>query len=397
MTTVKNSSETLITNGCTTIFTRELNSLTDIKQIRECLHRLFSTSLPDSYRIVYYDQNTSMFADLEDQLQQGLSPFPVISSANIEDRTNVLHNIHLYITRDSITNPDILCQLKLGIDDNSLNSEIYIESHKNRGMNFSNKLVPYVHTDLSETKHVTQDSGALNLRKRTSKPNLKSISTVESSPSDRLFFSLDVKPIQKNIYRTDQFRVDPNRSHGQISRVQGIKEENQKMLRVLPRVRIPLKYQNADVTLSVYVVSEILENNVCVWYKHAHKGFLPVNYTEDSERVNPIEFSLNDCHFSPDGDFELNLPMITKWDKVSKGLLKVHELSNKEASRLHSATNDPYSPRLLCVLRQDDKTLWNTFCLSDFIRCRKPAKRAYSKLAADQLKSPSTKRPKTND
>ena len=78
----KNSLETLITNGCTTIFTRELGSLTDLKQIRECLHRLFSTGLPDSYRIVYYDHNTSMFADLEDQLQQGLSPYQVSSSAN---------------------------------------------------------------------------------------------------------------------------------------------------------------------------------------------------------------------------------------------------------------------------------------------------------------------------
>ena len=54
----------------------------------------------------------------------------------------------------------------------------------------------------------------------------------------------------------------------------------------------------------MYVVSEVLENNVCVWYKHAHKGFLPVNYTKDSDRVNPIEFSLNSDHLSPDGDFE---------------------------------------------------------------------------------------------
>ncbi|CAF1323147.1 unnamed protein product [Adineta ricciae] len=397
MATFKNPLETFITNGCTTILTRELDSLTHLKQIRECLHRLFSTDLPDSYRIVYYDQNTSMFADLEDQLQQGLSPFPVSESANVEDRANVLHKVHLYITRDSINNPAIPCQLKVGIDGSSLNSEIYIESHKNLGMNFSKALVPYVHTDLSETKYVTQDSDALDLRKCTSKTNLKSISTTKSSPSDRLFFSLDVKPIQKNVYRTDQFRVDPSRSQGQISRVQGIKDESQKMLRVLPRVRIPLKYQNADVTLSVYVVSEVLENNVCVWYKHAHKGFLPINYTEDSERINPIEFRLNDCHFSSDGDVELNLPLITKWDKLSKGPLKVHELSSNEANRLHSATNDPYSPRLLCVLRQGDKTLWNTFCLSDFIRCRNPAKRAYSKLAADQLKSPVIKRLKSDD
>ena len=63
--------------------------------------------------------------------------------------------------------------------------------------------------------------------------------------------------------------------------------------------------------------------------------------------------------------------MITKWDKTSRELLKVHELSEKEASRLHSAANDPYSPRLLCVLRQGDRTLWNTCGVSDFIRCRK--------------------------
>ena len=65
-------------------------------------------------------------------------------------------------------------------------------------------------------------------------------STTTSSLSDRLFFSLDVNPVQKNVYRTDQFRVDPNRSPGQISRVQGIKDESRKMLRVLPRVRVRL-------------------------------------------------------------------------------------------------------------------------------------------------------------
>ena len=170
-------------------------------------------------------------------------------------------------------NPDIPCQLsmsilldckieildfilELSIDDSSLNDEIYIKSHKNLGMNFSKELIPYVHTDLSETKYVTQDTGALDLRKYASKPNLSNssfwlryeylsfyciielTSTTTSSLSDRLFFSLDVKPVQKNVYRTDQFRVDPNRSPGQISRVHGIKAESRKMLRALQRDRV---------------------------------------------------------------------------------------------------------------------------------------------------------------
>jgi hypothetical protein len=47
---------------------------------------------------------------------------------------------------------------------------------------------------------------------------------------------------------------------------------------------------------------------------------------------------------------------------------EVYKLDEHAAIHLHQAANEPSSPRLFCVLRQNNVTLWDTACLSDYIR-----------------------------
>ena len=60
--------------------------------------------------------------------------------------------------------------------------------------------------------------------------------------------------------------------------------------------------------------------------------------------------------------------MVTKWDKSQRELEEVYRLKEGKAALLHPATHEKDSPRLLCVLQQDGEPIWETFCLSDFIR-----------------------------
>lgn len=55
----------------------------------------------------------------------------------------------------------------------------------------------------------------------------------------RPYISLDVKPIQKDIYQSDQFsQTKPTKRNGYVTRIQGIKTSAQRMSSVWPRVRV---------------------------------------------------------------------------------------------------------------------------------------------------------------
>jgi len=60
----------------------------------------------------------------------------------------------------------------------------------------------------------------------------------QRADNNRLFFSLDVKPNQRDVYRSDQFSIRTGKSTGRIAHVQGRKTSEQKMLQVLPRLRV---------------------------------------------------------------------------------------------------------------------------------------------------------------
>ena len=53
----------------------------------------------------------------------------------------------------------------------------------------------------------------------------------------------------------------------------------------------------------VAVVSEKIDGGMRVWYRHSNKGFLPDQYTKDTDPMNPIYLDLNETNVTRDGDF----------------------------------------------------------------------------------------------
>ncbi|CAF1176210.1 unnamed protein product [Rotaria sp. Silwood1] len=193
---------------------------------------------------------------------------------------------------------------------------------------------------------------------------------------NRLYFSLDVKPEQKDIYKSDKFnQKEETKPNGYITRIQGIKTAEQKMCSVWPKIRIPKSFRNKhNICLAIFVVSEKLENGKRTWYKHRDKGFLPKNCTRDSQSVNPIVFDINESNLTLEGDFELDLPMTTLWNKLKESE-KLYQLDEQSTIKLHSAQHESLSPRLFCILKDNNCDCLDTICLSDFIRKKKASKR----------------------
>jgi hypothetical protein len=65
------------------------------------------------------------------------------------------------------------------------------------------------------------------------------LSETQDTKSNRLYFSLDVKPEQKKIYKSDQFnQKEEAKSNGYVAHIQGIKTAAQRMSSVWPKVRV---------------------------------------------------------------------------------------------------------------------------------------------------------------
>ena len=67
---------------------------------------------------------------------------------------------------------------------------------------------------------------------------------------DRLSFSLDVNQYQRNHYISDQFSMRHNKLNGHIAFVQGHKKPEQKMVQVLPRLRVSA-FANISIHISM--------------------------------------------------------------------------------------------------------------------------------------------------
>ena len=62
---------------------------------------------------------------------------------------------------------------------------------------------------------------------------------IQITESNRLYFSLDVKPDQKDIYKSDQInQKTETKNNGYVARIQGIKTPAQKMSSVWPKLRV---------------------------------------------------------------------------------------------------------------------------------------------------------------
>jgi hypothetical protein len=66
----------------------------------------------------------------------------------------------------------------------------------------------------------------------------------ENLSNARLRFSLDVKSSQRDIYKSDQFNIRKDTTNGRIARTQGVKTPKQKMLQILPRLRVIILFTN---------------------------------------------------------------------------------------------------------------------------------------------------------
>ncbi len=95
------SCDALLICGGLTAFTKRFNQQTNIDQVNEYIHQEFDLSLPQSYRIVYYDITTMSFVNLEDQLQNGLNPFELNSSNGVQSTTSTTDCIRLYIVSNT--------------------------------------------------------------------------------------------------------------------------------------------------------------------------------------------------------------------------------------------------------------------------------------------------------
>lgn len=70
------------------------------------------------------------------------------------------------------------------------------------------------------------------------------LTTPENLSNTRLRFSLDVKSSQRDIYKSDQFNIRKDTTNGRIARIQGVKTPKQKMLQILPRLRVIIFFTN---------------------------------------------------------------------------------------------------------------------------------------------------------
>ncbi|CAF3850609.1 unnamed protein product [Rotaria sordida] len=183
------------------------------------------------------------------------------------------------------------------------------------------------------------------------------LSNEQNNQLTRPHFSHDVKTYQKNNYLTNVFPLGQesidksivgNTKKG-ISCVQGIKKQENERLQVLPKIKGLQQFQNEpDTDLYIYGVHEELKDNYCI--------------------------CLNEITFTKDGEFELEIYMLTKWEK-NKNELKLHQLDETSTRHLRSAihqtqTTKTHMPpvRLLGVLKRANSFDWNNFFLSDFIQ-----------------------------
>lgn len=239
------SCDILIKCGNLTGGPKKFNEQTTIEQIHKYISEEFGKNLPSSYQIVYYDTKSMSFIDLEDQLLHGSNPFQSHLSFGVESTTYSSNSIHFYIIANT--------SVKLG--------KIQLFNQINLFLFFSFLVISDIHDDqivsnhndkelsqhsLSTNEDISQDLSIDNNGKdlfsisiSLSYNTLDQLFKVSTKDSDlRLHFSLDVKSNQRDIYRSDQFSIRKEKANGRIARIQGIKSSEQKMLQVLPKLRV---------------------------------------------------------------------------------------------------------------------------------------------------------------
>ncbi|CAF3524419.1 unnamed protein product [Rotaria socialis] len=126
-----------------------------------------------------------------------------------------------------------------------------------------------------------------------------------------------------------------------------------------------------DIYLMVAVVHEEKVDNKRNFYTSDDIQFLPPGAKKHTDGINPIQLNLNSLQIQSDGTCGLSLRLMNRsWlSKTKTAKMKVfYQLNEDTVKNLHHAEFDQRSIRLACILIQNKKIEWDTFCLSDYIR-----------------------------
>ncbi|CAF4008273.1 unnamed protein product [Rotaria sp. Silwood1] len=418
------------------LFNKEI----DVDQIKEYIKQWLKEKLPIIYHIEFYSWKAKKFIVLDEKVFKcKYNPFLFDLPKNDQIIDDTCVNVTLFIVDDSDSNSKVnepfensSCNILAVNCDNDKDTALLDQFVRNEVEDVSTNNIATsdfqdnhddylpVETLLGSPLKTYLDSDP-NLNDENSPPMP---SHGQSNQLTRPFFSHDVKTYQKDNYLTNVFPLNEqsidksivNHTRKGISYVQGVKTQNNERLQVLPKIQVNIfdrksyneglqqfQYEpNTD--LYIYGVREELKDNYCIWYEHSDKKFLLLNeLIPNAQPNNPIKFSLNEIQFTKDGEFELEIYMLTKWNK-NKNEIKVHQLNETLTRQLHPAIHQVQSSRkhmppvrLLGVLKRANHFDWNTFFLSDFIQpAIKIAKRSSSSVdLAAGSDEPKSKKPQS--
>ncbi|CAF0738480.1 unnamed protein product [Rotaria sordida] len=379
------------------------NKYIDFGQIQKYVKEWLEEKLPTTYHIEFYSWKAKKFIVLDENvLRYEYNPFLLDLRQNDQIIDAISDDVALFIVDDSDSNSKVnepienpSCDILALHCDNDKDDALLDQFDLNKFEDVSKNNIAISDFQDDNDNYLSEETlleilgsplyDYLNSAQILNDKSCQiALSSEQNNQLTRPHFSHDVKTYQKNNYLTNVFplgqesidkSIVSNTKKG-ISCVQGIKKQENERLQVLPKIKGLQQFQNEpDTDLYIYGVHEELKDNYCIWYEHADKKFLLFDELKPNAIPNnPIKFSLNEITFTKDGEFELEIYMLTKWEK-NKNELKLHQLDETSTRHLRSAihqtqTTKTHMPpvRLLGVLKRANSFDWNNFFLSDFIQ-----------------------------
>ncbi|CAF1122654.1 unnamed protein product [Adineta steineri] len=193
-----------------------------------------------------------------------------------------------------------------------------------------------------------------------------------------LQFVHDVHPYQKTQHDMDNLDEYAKKYLAPyVMRLQGLRTSADKGKSILPKIKVAdryisiMKQKEYALDLMIAIVHEDKVNNKRYFYACEDIQFLPADTDIYADAVNPIQFNLNSIAIESDGIIQLSLRLINQSSQPMSEQFKsklFHELDENIAMNLHPTPYDPRFFRLWGVLIKDYHIIWDTLCLSDYVR-----------------------------